>query len=88
MYIRLLDHRGQRLLGHATRFQKAWEVAALAELRYPQLDGARAGLPVTIAEAVALVDAFGGAFAVAGTTKCVGLQCQEPRRGEPNHLAQ
>jgi hypothetical protein len=88
MDVGFLDHRGQCLLGHAPRFQKAWEVAALAKLRDPQLDGARAGLPVTVAEAVALIDAFGGAFAVAGTAECVGFQRHQSLRGEADHLTQ
>jgi hypothetical protein len=64
-----LDHSGQGLLGHAPWFKKAGEVTALAELRDPQLDSARTGLPVTIAEAVALVDAFGGAFGMASAAE-------------------
>ena len=57
-------------------------LTALAKLRDPKLDSARAGLPVTVAEAVALVDAFGGAFTMAGAAECVGLQCHQPLRGE------
>jgi hypothetical protein len=29
-----------------------------------------------------------GAFAMAGTTECVGLQCHQPLCGEADHLAQ
>ena len=41
----LLDHRGQRLLGHAPRLQEAGEVAALAQLGDAQLDRPGARLP-------------------------------------------
>ena len=41
----LLDHRGQRLLGHPARLEEAGEVAALAQLRDTQLNRAGAGLP-------------------------------------------
>jgi hypothetical protein len=51
------------------RFKKTWEITALAKLRNAQLDGARAGLLVTVAEAVAVVDTLGRAFAVAGTAQ-------------------
>jgi hypothetical protein len=50
----LLDHRGERLLGHPAGLQEAWEIAALAQLRDAQLDRAGARLPVTVAVAVAL----------------------------------
>ena len=54
-----LDHRGERLLGHPPRFEEAREVAALPQLRNAQLDGAGAGLPVTVAVAVAVGEAIG-----------------------------
>lgn len=54
LHIRLLDHAGEGLLGHSTRFQEARKIAALAQLRDAQLDRARTGLPVTLTVAVAL----------------------------------
>ena len=62
----LLDHRGQRLLGHPARLEEAREVAALAQLRDAQLDRAGPGLPVAVAVAVALVEPLGARLAVAG----------------------
>ena len=54
-----LDHRGQCLLGHPPWFEEAREVAALAQLRDTQLDGAGAGLPIAVAIAVALGEPVG-----------------------------
>ena len=55
MHVGFLDHRGQRLLGHSPRSRKPGS-SCLCEASGPQLDGSRAGLPVTVAEAIALVD--------------------------------
>ena len=44
--------------------------------------------PVTIAEAVAVIDAFAGALAMAGTAECIGFQCHQPLCGKANHLPQ
>ena len=41
----LLDDGGERLLGHAARFQEAREVGALPELRDAQLDACRLASP-------------------------------------------
>ena len=62
----LLDHRGQRLLGHPPRLQEAGEVAALAQLGDAQLDRAGPGLPVAVAVAVALHQPLGALLAMAG----------------------
>jgi len=48
-----LDHRGDRLLGQPARLEEGGEVAALAQLRDPQLDRPGAGLPDPVAVAVA-----------------------------------
>ncbi|ANN60864.1 hypothetical protein A9174_31985 [Mesorhizobium loti NZP2037] len=50
----LLDDGGQRLLGHAARFEETWGVGAFPELRDAQFDGAGARLPVPVAVAIAL----------------------------------
>ena len=42
--IGFLDDGGQRLLGQAARLQKGREVAAIAQLRDAEFDGARPGL--------------------------------------------
>jgi hypothetical protein len=60
--VSLLDNGGERLLGHAARFQKAREIAALAQLRDAQLDRAGARLPNPIAIAVPVIDAVRAAF--------------------------
>ena len=45
MYVGFLDHRRERLLGHAARLQEGREITALAQLGDAQLDGPGAGLP-------------------------------------------
>jgi hypothetical protein len=54
--VSLLDNGGERLLGHAPRFQKARKVAALAQLWDTQLDRPGARLPDPVAIAVAVID--------------------------------
>jgi hypothetical protein len=82
-----LDHGGQRLLGQAARFEEAREVAAAPELRDAQLDRARAGLPIAVAVAVALVAPLGAALAVSGAAQGFGLQLHHALGGEADHLA-
>ena len=84
----LLDHRGQRLLGHPARLQEAREVAALAQLRDAQLDRAGARLPDPVAIAVALVDPLGAALAMGGAGQPLDLQLHQALGGEADHLAQ
>ena len=84
----LLDHRGERLLGHPARLEKAREVAALAQLRDAQLDRAGAGLPVAVAIAVALVEPIGLRSPCAAPVSALDLQLHQPLRGKADHLAQ
>src|SRR4029077_17736840 len=84
----LLDHRRQRLLGHAPRLQKAREVAALAQLGDAQLDRPGAGLPNPVAIAIAVIDALGAAFAMRGTGQAFDFQLHQALRGKLHHLAQ
>ncbi len=86
--IRLLDDRGQRLLGRPPRFQERREVASLPQLRDAQFDRADTGLPVAVTTAVALVHSRRTAFAVPGATQRVGLQFHNALRGKADHLAQ
>ena len=51
----LLDHCDQRLLRRPARLQEAWEIRALPQLRYPQVQRLEAGLQLAIAIAVAPV---------------------------------
>ena|SRR5947207_14158173 len=69
MHVGFLNDGGQRLLGPAPRFKKAREIAAFAKLRNAQLDSTRAGLPVAVAEAVAVVETLAGAFAMRRTAQ-------------------
>ena len=64
--IGLLDHRRERLLGHAARFQKGREITALAQLRDAQLDGPSAGLPNPVAIAITVIDSVRAALAMGG----------------------
>ncbi len=83
-----LDHRGERLLGHAARLQEAREVAALPELRDAQLDGAGPRLPVAVAIAVALGRPQRVLLAIAGAGRRSHLQLHQPLGGKADHLAQ
>ena len=85
--IGLLDHRRERLLGHATRFQKRREVTALG-LRNAQLDRAGARLPDPVAIAVAVIDAVGAALPMGGAGQAFDFQLHRPLRGKTDHLAQ
>ena len=84
----LLDHRGQRLLGHPARLQEAREVAALAQLGDAQLHRAGPGLPVAVAVAVALGQPLGARLAVRRPGQAVHLQLHQPLGGKADHLAQ
>jgi len=84
----LLDHRSECLLGHPARLQEAGEIAALAQLRDPQFDGAGPGLPVAVAIAVALRQPLRRLLAIAGAGQAADLQLHQPLGGEADHLAQ
>ena len=84
----LLDHRGQRLLGHPPRLEKARKVRALAQLGDAQLDRAGPRLPVPVAIAVALGEPVGGALAKAGAGLGADLHLHQPLGGEGDHVAQ
>ena len=84
----LLDHRRQRLLGHAARLEEAGEVAALAQLGDAQLDRAGARLPVAVAIAVALDQPLRALLAEAGAGQAAHLQLHQPLGGKADHLAQ
>ena len=80
LHIGFLDHRGQRLLGHAARLQEAREVAALPQLGDAQLDRAGARLPVAVAVAVALGQPLRALLAIAGAGQAADLQLHQPLR--------
>ena len=88
MDVGLLDHGGQRLLGHTARLQEAREVAALAKLRDAQLNRARARLPDAVAVAVALHEPVWRAFSESGAGEAGNLHLHQPFGGEADHLAQ
>ena len=69
----------------AARLEEVGEVTALAQLRYPQLNLARTGLPVAVA--AALVARLDAAFAVAGTAQAFGLQFHQALGRKADHLA-
>ena len=62
--VSFLDHRGERLLGRASRLQERGEIAAFPELRDLQLDRADARLPGPLAIAIAMIGTRGRALAV------------------------
>src|SRR5205823_6952795 len=86
--IGFLDHRGQRLLGQTARFEEGREVAAAPQLRDAQLDRSRAGLPVAVAVAVALIAPFRAALAVPGAAQSFALQLHQALGSKADHLAQ
>src|SRR5579883_197118 len=85
--IGLLDHRRQRLLGHAARLQETREVGALAQLGNAQLHRSGARLPVAIAVAVALRQPVRRALAMPGAGLRADLQLHQPLGGEGDHVA-
>ncbi len=87
LHIGLLDHRRQRLLGHAARLEEAGEIGSLAELGNAQLHRSSARLPVAIPIAVALGHAIGRALAERGAGLRADLQLHQPLGGEADHLA-
>ena len=66
--VRLLDHGEQGPLGAPARLEQSREVAALAQLRDLQLDGAGACVPAPRPVPVAPRDALGAALAVGGAS--------------------
>jgi hypothetical protein len=88
LHVSFLDHRRERLLGGAPRFEEAREVRALAELGDLQLDRTGPRLPRPVSKAVALVGPRWRAFAVAGAAQALDLQRHQPLGDEADHLAQ
>ena len=86
--IGFLDYRRQRLLGHTARLQETGEIAAFAQLRDAQLDGAGPGLPIALAIPVAMGDPIDAAFTVRRAGEVLNFQLHQPMRGETDHLAQ
>jgi hypothetical protein len=86
VHIRLLDHRGQRLLGGASRFQKGREVAAFAQPRDLQVDAACARVPGALAVAVAVDEAPGVSIAMRRTGAGLDLRLHQPVGGKRQHL--
>lgn len=68
--------------------RQAGEVAAFAQLGDAQLDRAGAGLPVTVAIAVALGEPPGVLLAEGRAGQSADFQLHQPLGGEADHLAQ
>jgi hypothetical protein len=88
LHVRLLDHRRERLLRGAPRFEKPREVAPLPQLGDLQIDRAGARLPAAIAIAVAGVLALDAALAVARAAAPFNVGFHQPLRDELQQLAQ
>src|SRR3984885_12056903 len=88
LHIGLLDDRGQGLLRRPAGFEEAREVAALAQLRDPQLDRARPGLPAAVAVAVALIEPARATHARSSTGQGLDLHIHKTLRSVADHLAQ
>jgi hypothetical protein len=86
--IGFLDHRRQRLLGHATRLQKARKIAALAQAGDAQLDGPGPGLPIALAVPVALNQAVRRLLAITRAGQATDLHLHQPLGGKRDHVAQ
>jgi hypothetical protein len=74
MDISLLDHRRERLLGHASRFQERREVAALAQLGDAPFDRSGTRLPDPVTIAVAVIDSVRAALAMGGAGHVLDFQ--------------
>jgi hypothetical protein len=83
----LLDHSGERLLGHPARLQEAGEVRALAQLRDAQFDRAGPRLPVSVTVAVALDQSLGALLAVGRAGQAAHLQLHQSLGCKTDHLA-
>src|SRR6202035_3265007 len=83
-----LDDGGQRLLGQAARLEEGREIAAAPQLGDAQLDRTRAGLPVAVAVAVAMVASLRAALAVPGAAQSFALQLHQALGSKADHLAQ
>ena len=84
----LLHDRGDGLLRHPARLEKAREVAALAQLGNAKLHRAGARLPVAVAVAVALSKAIGRTFARRRAGAAFDVQLHQALGGKADHLAQ
>lgn len=88
MDVSLLDHGGQRFLDGAPRLEERRKVGTGPKARDPQLDAARAGLPVPVAVPVALRQPLTALLAVLGAGLRADLQFHQPLGREADHLAQ
>ena len=70
---RFLDHGHQRLLGGLAGLEEAREVAALPQLRHPQVESAKAGVERPVTVAVTPGRAFAAALMPTGTDQAVDI---------------
>ena len=70
---RFLDHDHQRLLGGLAGLEEAREVAALPQLRHPQVESAKAGVERPVTVAVTPGRAFAAALMPTGTDQAVDI---------------
>jgi hypothetical protein len=68
-----LDHRDQGFLWGFARLQEGRKVAALAQLRYPQLKRAKAGVEAAVAKSVAVGGPLAGAFMAGGADQTLDV---------------
>jgi hypothetical protein len=85
---RLLDHRHERLLGRLPWLQEGWEVAALPELRDPQLQAAKAGVERAVAIAVPIRRAITGALVPPGADQALHISLHQQLHDRLGHAAQ
>lgn len=86
--IGFLNNGRKRLLGHATRFEKAGKVAALAQLRDSQHHGPGARFSIALAVPIALDEPLGRTLAMAGSGHRADLQLHQAMGREADDLAQ
>ena len=88
-HVALADHLGERSLGSPAGLeQPAGEVAARAQLRDREVDRARPGVEVPVAQAVARVHPLRGDLAVARVADGVDLGGHQALCEHPDHLSQ
>jgi hypothetical protein len=86
--VSFLHDCSQRLFGKPSGFEEAGEVCAFAQFGDPELDGAGSCLPVAIAVAVALRQAFGILLAVFSAGEAADFELHQSFCCKADHVAQ
>ena len=88
LYVGLLDHRGERLLGGSARLEERRKVAPGAQLRDLDVHRSGTGLPEPLPVAVAAVLALRAAFAVGGGADVLHVHLHHALHDVLDHVPQ